>query len=142
MNARPIRWIVLAALAAAALGLASCGGNDDESSEAEEQAATPAEAVSEVAETRRGLSQALASYSSGDADAASEQVTETYLQHFELVEGPLEEVDPELTEELEEQIREELVEAIETGEPVAAVRALNAEIDGGLAKASAKLQAT
>ena len=71
--------------------------------------------------------------------SAAETVNETYLQHFELVEGPLEEVDEELNEELEEQIREELVDEIEAGAPVADVDDLIAEIETGLDEAERPL---
>lgn len=134
------RSLLLAALAAALVGVSGCGG-DDESTEAEEHASTPEQAIAEIGQTQRGVAQGVASYASGDAAAAAEQVTETYLQHFELVEGPLAEVDPELTEELEEQIREQLVGAIEAGDPVGKVKALGAEIDFGLVEARGKLQA-
>ena len=72
---------------------------------------------------------------------AADQVSETYLQHFELVEGPLEEVNEELTEELEDQIREELVSAMEAGDPVPEVTKLVEEIESGLVEAEKQLQA-
>ena len=119
----------------AALGLAACG-DDEESPEAETEAtATPQEAITEIGEVRTGLEDALASYENGDADAAAEAVNETYLQHFELVEGPLEEADEELNEELEHQIREELVAEIESGAPKGDVAGLVTDIEKGLDEA-------
>lgn len=140
MRSGLLRPLLLATLAGALVAVSGCG-DDDESTEATEGASTPEQAVAEIAATRAGIERGVDSYASGDAAAASEQVTETYLQHFELVEGPLAEVDPELTEELEEQIREQLVDAIEAGEPLAEVRSLATEIEAGLAEARRKLQA-
>ena len=54
----------------------------------------------------RGADRALATYKSGDTKAAEDQVAEAYLQHFEDVEGPLEDKDAELKEKLEDAISE------------------------------------
>lgn len=125
-------------LASSALALAACG--DDDGGEETEAAATPQTAIEEIAAVRAGLDQALAEYTGGDADTAAETVEETYLQHFELVEGPLEEVDAELNEELEEEIREELVERMESGAAAAEVKDLIADIESGLKEAETQLQ--
>jgi hypothetical protein len=130
-------------LAAALLPLAACGDDDDNgttTTEAEAEASTPQAAIAEAVETQNGLKQAEATYVSGDQAAAADQVSETYLQHFELVEPALEEVNPELNEELEHQIREELVASMEAGDPVAKVKAQINEIDAGLAEATKQLQ--
>lgn len=143
MRSRPMKAILAATLAVALVPLAACGEDDDDArttTEAEEQAATPQSAIAEAAATQAGLKQAEASYVAGDEAAAAEQVTETYLQHFELVEPALEEVDPELNEGLEHQIREDLVASMEAGEPVAQVKAQIEEIDAGLASAIKQLQ--
>ena len=121
-------------LATLALGLAACG-DDEESGESSEASVTPEAAIGEIAEVRAGLEDAVSAYAGGDAAAAAETVNETYLQHFELVEGPLEEADEELNEELEEQIREELVAEIESGAPQKDVEGLVSEIDKGLDEA-------
>lgn len=63
-----------------------------------------------------------------------------YLEHFELVEGPLEEADEELNEHLEELIREELRGAISDGATVAEVKQLVAEADDGLGEARTVLK--
>ena len=123
--------------AIAALAFAACG--DDENGEESEAAATPEVAIEEIAAVRAGLDEAAAASADGDAEAAAETVNETYLQHFEIVEGPLEEVDEELNEELEEQIREELVAEIESGAPAKEVDALIAEIEAGLDEAEKAL---
>jgi hypothetical protein len=129
---------VLAALALAAIG---CGSSDDKTTATEaEHSATPQQAVAEIAKVRSGLAEALATYQAGDESAADKQVGDTYLQHFELVEGPLEEVDHELTEELEDTIREELREQIRAGAGTARIKALVGEIDAKLDEAEAALR--
>ena len=124
--------------AIAALALAACG-DDESGGEESEAAVTPQVAIEEIAAVRAGLDEAATAYADGDAEAAAETVNETYLQHFELVEGPLEEVDEELNEELEEQIREELVDEIESGAPATEVDALVDEIEAGLDEAEKAL---
>jgi hypothetical protein len=124
-------------LATSALALAACG--DEEGGEETEAAVTPQVAIGEIAAVRAGLEQALAEYTNGDAESAAEIVEETYLQHFELVEGPLEEIDEELNEELEEGIREELVDTMESNAEVAQVKDMIAEIESGLDEAEAAL---
>lgn len=131
-----VRNIVLSLAAVSALALAACG--DDEKSKAEET--TPAVAIEEANKTSVGLTTALETYKSGDKAAAEEQVSETYLQHFELVEGPLGKVDHELTEDLEHRIREELVEKIKAGAPAAEVDAFVTQIKTDLLKAQSKLK--
>jgi hypothetical protein len=123
--------LTLAALAA------GCGGDDD--AEQAERSSTPEQAVAQIAEVRTGLADALATYKAGDESAADEQVGDTYLQHFELVEGPLEEVDHELTEELEDAIREELRDKMKAGAPAVEVQRLVEEIEAKLDDAESAL---
>src|SRR5205085_3286764 len=129
------------ALAGFALG---CGGSSssssDDKAEEAEHAATPQQAIAEIAKVRSGLAAALATYKAGDESAADQQVGDTYLKHFELVEGPLEEVDHELNEELEDTIREELREQIRSGASAARVAALVKAIDARLDEAEQALQ--
>jgi hypothetical protein len=101
-----MKVVAVVAMLSATL-LAACGGDDDSASQSEAQA-TPSKAIDEIDETRAGLEQAVAQLRDGDAKAAKETVAETYLQHFEEVEGPLEKVDPKLMEELEEGISGDL----------------------------------
>lgn len=120
--------------AVVALGLAGlaigCGGsNDDTTAEEAEHGTTPQQAIAQIGQVRSGLAQALATYEAGDASKADEQVGDTYLQHFELVEGPLDKVDHELNEQLEDTIREELRERIRAGAGTAKVAALVREVD-------------
>lgn len=130
-------------LVAAGLIAAGCGGDDSDSSgetTAEETTVSAQEAITEIGEVRRGLDAAVVAYRQGDDGEAEELVSETYLQHFELVEGPLEEVDHELNEELEDTIRETLRERIADGAPVANVTALVATIDRDLDEAEQALR--
>jgi high-affinity iron transporter len=130
-------------LVAAGLIAAGCGGDDSDSSgetTAEEAPVSAQEAIAEIGEVRRGLDAAVAAYRQGDAERAEELASEAYLQHFELVEGPLEEVDEELNEELEETIRETLRERIDEGAPVAKVTALVRTIDRELDEAEEALR--
>jgi hypothetical protein len=122
----------------AATALVACG-DDDSESEPVEPAVTPEQAIEEIGAVRTGLGGALVSYEDGDAATAADAVNETYLQHFELVEGPLEEADEELNEELEEQIREELVAEIEAEAPAKRVAGLVDEIGRGLDEAETAL---
>jgi hypothetical protein len=125
------------ALIAGSLVLAACGG-DDESSEPE--TASPATARKEVGETRDALNAALASYKSGDKAAAEEQVAEAYVSHFEEVEGPLEDRNEELNEDLEHAISDDLRSAIKAGKPAKEIEAQVQSIVADLDKAEAALR--
>jgi len=130
------------ALSAAAIGgvfaLSACGGDDDKAKESE-ASASPAQAIKEIAAVRVALGQAVGQVKAGDKSAADNTVSEAYLQHFEKVEGPLEERDHELNEELEESISQELRDKIKTGSSQD-VEALIKEIEGDLGTAEAKLK--
>ena len=128
----------IAAVLAAGAFAAGCG-SDDSSSDAESKA-TPQQALREIGEVRKGLEQAVSTYKSGDKAAADEQVGDTYLQHFELVEGPLDEADHELNESLEDGIREELREKIKAGAPATEIDQLHREIVTNLDKAETALR--
>jgi hypothetical protein len=133
-----IRLTILPLAAAAALALSACG--DDEKPTAEEHQSTPAVAIEEAGKTSAALTAALTTYKSGDKAAAEEAVSEAYLQHFELVEAPLDKVDHELNEDLEHRIREELVEKIKAGAPATEVEAFVTQIKADLVTAQAKLK--
>lgn len=120
---------------------AGCGSSDDKKSdEAEEHASTPAQALVELGKVRSGLATALVTYKAGDKAEADKQVGDAYLEHFELVEGPLEQVDHELNEELEDGIREELRGQMQAGAPAAKVEQLVEQLDGKLEEAAGALQ--
>jgi hypothetical protein len=143
-----LRTPFLALVACGALALPGCGDDSEPSvkptTKPAPQASAPppanARAIQEIAATRRGLEQALKQVRAGDAKVAEETVSETYLKHFELVEGPLDKVDHELNEELEHTIREDLRKKIADGGTPAEVEKLVDEIGAGLDTAEAKLQ--
>ena len=87
-----------ASLAAVAL-LAGCGDGDSSSTEKEEHeaAVTPQKAIAEIAAVRTGLAAGLAAYEAGQGgESRASSSGDAYLQHFELVEVPLEQRDEEL----------------------------------------------
>lgn len=102
--------------------------------------APPVDVLAEVDATAAGVDDAVAAYEAGDADDALELATAAYLEHFELVEGPLEAVDEELTELLEDKIREDLRALISAGAAATEVRALGTEILDLLDQAKTKLE--
>ncbi|MFL5818389.1 MAG: hypothetical protein ACJ76L_12420 [Conexibacter sp.] len=134
-----VRISAVAALALAGFAL-GCGSSSDDKAEEAEHSATPQQAIAEIAAVRSGLAEALATYRAGDVRSADEQVGDTYLQHFELVEGPLEKVDHELNEQLEDTIREELREQIRADAGAAQIARLVRQIDAKLDKAEQALQ--
>ena len=128
-----------ASLAAVAL-VAGCGDGDSSNTEASEHAATPAEAIAEIGRVRLGLAAGLAAYKQGNAEKADELIANAYLEHFELVEGPLGESNEELSEELEELIREEIRDEVKAGVDTAEVEALIVEANQELNKAEKALK--
>ena len=134
-----MRRLVLLALFTCSLALAACGGSDSSSAGSEQENASPATAHKEVGETRDALNAALATYKKGDKAAANEQVAEAYVSHFEEVEGPLGDVDPELNEKLEEAISTELRADIGK-ESVKNIKARVEELKAELATAKQKLE--
>jgi hypothetical protein len=134
------RLLALAALAAFAVGAAGCGDDDSNASEEHEAAATPREAIVQIAAVRTGLAAGLSAYRQGNAEKADQLVGDAYLEHFELVEGPLEERDEELNEELEELIREEIRQEIKAGAKASRIAALVAEANGELDEAEKALK--
>ncbi|MGH3070978.1 MAG: hypothetical protein ACRDNB_01750 [Gaiellaceae bacterium] len=123
-------------LAALLLGVAGCGGDDEDA----EESATPAEAVAEIEEIKTLLATAVDQVRSGDADAAEETVGDAYLEHFEEVEGPLGERDHEFMEELEEAISTDLRNDIKDGKPADEIQAEVDEIEADLDRAVELLQ--
>ena len=134
-----LRTALVSLALASALAVAACGG-ESESEEAAEQNATPAQARAEIVQVRKALDSAVAQLKEGDAKAADNTVSEGYLEHFEKVEGPLDDVDHELNEKLEDSIREELREKIQDGGSVAEVTRMISAIKADLATAEQKLQ--
>jgi hypothetical protein len=137
------------ALALLALSLASFGaacGSDDESdaaattAESSEEDRSPAAAAAEIDTITSMLDDALAKYEAGDAEAAEETVGDAYLEHFEKVEHPLEEVDEELMEDLEHTIATDIRAKMKDGAPASEVERMIIQTKADLARAKAKLQ--
>lgn len=125
---------------ALALAAAGCGSSDDGSNASTQGTVTPQQGVAEIAKVRSGLAAALATYKAGRHAAADQQVGDTYLSHFELVEQPLAEADSAFKLSLEAQIRETLRDEMQKDAPYARVAALVGQIDARLDQAKAKLQ--
>jgi hypothetical protein len=131
----------VATAAAVAMFAAGCGSDDKGSATAATEAAgSSQQAIAEIVAVRSGLTEALATYRAGDGAQADEQVGDAYLRHFELVEGPLEQVDGELNEALEHEIREQLRAKIRAGAPVREVQSLVSQIDARLDEADKALR--
>jgi hypothetical protein len=108
-----IRSALSAAAIGGAIALSACG--DDDKSEGGEAKISNDQAITEIEATRIRLEKAVDEAKSGRAQQADELVSEAYVQHFEKVEGPLEEADHELNEKLEDTIREDLRAAVKAG---------------------------
>jgi hypothetical protein len=131
--------LIRSALSVAAIGgvvaLSACGDDEKESSEPK---VSNEQAITEIAAVRIRLDKAVEEAKAGRETEADELVSEAYLEHFEKVEGPLEEADHELNEKLEDTIREELRETIKAGKADEA-EDLVAEINRDLTLAEGKL---
>jgi hypothetical protein len=124
-----------------ALFVAACGGREDGGArEAHEQQVTPAQAVGEIGKVRAGLDSAMASLKAGDRAKATDTLAESYVEHFERVERPLENVDPKLKEELEETIAKDLRGRVKDGAPTAEVQRLVDQVKAQLTTAQQKLE--
>jgi hypothetical protein len=136
------RLTALAVPVAALALLAGCGDGDSTTAEHEEAeaAATPQKAIAEIAEVRAGLAAGFTAYLEGDVEKAEELVGDAYIEHFELVEHPLEARDEELNEELELLISTEIRSEIKKDAGVAKVKALFAEADRELTEAEKALE--
>jgi hypothetical protein len=117
------------------VALAACGGGDSRSGEA----VSSQEATAEIDEIKTMLDDGLTKYRSGDADAAEQIVGDAYLEHFEKVEHPLEERDPELMEKLEKRISTEIRDEMKSGTEADTIASLIDETKMDLDTAKAKL---
>jgi hypothetical protein len=137
-----LRSAALTVAMSSAFALTACGGNDEKSSASETSAeeASPQAAITEIAAVKAGLDTAVEQVRSGDPKAAEETVSNTYVDHFEKVEGPLDKVDHELNEELEEGISTDLRKEISDGASAAAVSKHVDEIKADLDTAAEKLK--
>ena len=141
-----MRTFVLALLALSLVAFGAGCGSDDESgsaattAESSEEDTSPAAAAAEIDEIKSMLDDALARYQGGDAEAAEELVGDAYLEHFEHVEHPLEEVDGELMEDLEHAISTEIRTKMKDGAPAAEVEQLIEQTKADLDRAKSKLE--
>ena len=133
-----MRLIVTSVTAAAALGLAACGSESSDSTASSGESASVAR--TEIGRTRAALRAALATYTTGDATAASDQVAEAYVSHFEDVERPLGKKDPELKERLEHAISGELRAHMKAHRPARTIAREVAAIVTDLSEAEAALR--
>lgn len=132
------RFLVAAAVVGTlAAGAAGCGGSEGSNDGASGE--STAEALEQVQAIPALLDDAVATYKSGDHEAAAEAVGDVYLEHYEDVEGPLGDRNHDLMEELEEQISTELRQAMEGGRPEAEIDGLVAEIKTNLEQAEREL---
>lgn len=134
-----MRKFVLALLALSLVSFGAACGSDDESSEED---TTPAAAAAEIDTIKSMLDDALAKYEAGDAEAAEQTVGDAYLERFEKVEGPLEEVDEELMEDLEQTISSEIRTKMKDGAPASELEKLIEQTKTDLDEAKSKLQGT
>jgi DNA repair exonuclease SbcCD ATPase subunit len=141
-----MRTFVLALLALSLVSFGAACGSDDESSaaattaESSEEDTTPAAAAAEIDTIKSMLDDALAKYKAGDTDAAEETVGDAYLEHFEKVEHPLEEVDEELMEDLEHTISTDIRTKMKNGAPASEIEHLIEQTKTDLDEAKSKLQ--
>ena len=141
-----MRTFVLALLAFSLVSFGAACGSDDESSaaattaESSEEDTTPAAAAAEIDTIKSMLDDALAKYKAGDTEAAEETVGDAYLEHFEDVEHPLEEVDEELMEDLEHTISTDIRTKMKNGAPASDIEQLIEQTKTDLDEAKSKLQ--
>jgi hypothetical protein len=138
----PFRTALVPSLAVTgAMALTACGSDSKTSSATTAQKPASADVtLREVTATRDGVRRALAIYEQGRRAAAGDQLSETYLRHFEEVEGPLERKDHALKEDLEHALREDLRRQMQRGAPAAAVKRAVANVVADLDKAEALLR--
>jgi DNA repair exonuclease SbcCD ATPase subunit len=141
-----MRTFVLALLALSLVGFGAACGSDDENgaaattTESSEEDTSPAAAAAEIDTIKSMLDDALAKYKAGDAEAAEETVGDAYLEHFEEVEHPLEEVDEELMEDLEHTISTDIRTKMKNGAPASEIEQLIEQTKTDLDEAKSKLQ--
>jgi hypothetical protein len=133
-----MRLILTSVTAAAALGLAACGSDSSGSKASTGESASTTR--TEISKTRAALRAALATYRAGGTAAASDQVAEAYVSHFEDVEGPLGQKDPALKERLEQSISGELRAHMKAHRPATTIAREVGAIVADLDKAEAALR--
>jgi hypothetical protein len=121
------------------LALAACGGND-ESTVASSDESTPEQAIAEIGKVKTALDDAVAAVEDGDKAQAGEILSEGYVEHFEKVEHPLEEVDAELKESLEETLSTTIRDKVKAGAAADEIQTLVDDAKADLDTAASKLE--
>jgi hypothetical protein len=103
-------------------------------------AASIADAITHAHAAAELMDQALALYAEGSTQAAVDLMADAYLDHFEIVEVPLAEVDEQFMFDLELQIALTIRHAMLDGQPVEQVAALVARAQADLERALEMLQ--
>jgi hypothetical protein len=135
------RMFLAPLLAATTVGLVACGDDKKDGATAPATtAATRAQAAAEARQTGTALDAALKTYAAGDQAGAAEQVANAYVEHFEHVEHPLEQVDTKLKEKLEEAIGTDIRAQMKRKAPAAKVKALITAARADLVTAEGKLK--
>lgn len=145
--------LVLSAMLVLSVTTSACGEGGDETTTpartatAEQkpspgpaaQSAETQRAVAEIGAVKSLLRRALSTYRRGDRAAAERLVGDAYLEHFELVEHPLEERDKELMENLEVTISTTIRNQMKQGAAVAEIERLVTQAERDLDRARSLL---
>jgi hypothetical protein len=143
------RLLIVLALVTGLLMLTGCGGSSDSTATttvtvvetAEDGTIEDAdeEALEEIRAMPALLDEAVEVYDSGDQGGAADAVGDIYTVHFQGVEAPLREVNPELADELEQKLATRLPDAMEDGDQPQNVYDLVADIKSDLEQAESDL---
>lgn len=111
------------------------GTTESDAAEASKEAQTIAERLELISTIQRFLNQAVIEYSDQNFAGAAELTQTAYLDNYEQLETPLDQLDPALKEATETMIREDVQSAIETKVPISELQQLVTTIDGNLTTA-------
>ena len=137
----PTKLTAVALVVLSALALAACGNPKKKDQAAtNDSTATPIQALQEIDYVRKDLLRVTNEVAEGSRGTAVEIAKETYVQHFEKVEKPLDKVDHELNEKLEEGLRDKLPKMIKSGKSKSAIGKFAQRLDTDLAAAQEQLK--
>lgn len=134
-----VRFAAVSLALGAALAIGACTGAASTPAPTTAASQAAVDVAAEIDATVAGLEEALTKYRAGDKQGALDAIAETYEKHFELVEGPLDEVDHDFMENLEELVAIKTRAVIQDGKPVAELEALVTEAKTLLAQAKEML---
>jgi hypothetical protein len=134
-----LRFLLPTLVVSSSIAVAACGSEEQSAGSAVDQS-TPAQAVREIDRVRASLDDAVAAVKAGDAKRADEILADGYVEHFELVEGPLEKVDEELSEGLEETLSHGIRETVKGGASTAELQRMVDDVKADLDTAERKLR--